>query len=108
VQNTFVDYRWTGDLELDWRRPLSEKGAVYGTGWGALVGVSPEKAGRTERLCGALLETGVRLRGQTANFEVFAGYERRIDAYPVDRARVRWASVGFRIATGSWRRLPSL
>ena len=96
LQHTYVDYAWTSGLRLAIRRPLNQRAALFAAGAGGLIGVDPKKAGRTERLCGARLETGVRIRGQTADVEFFASYERRIDAYPIDRVRVRWSGIGFR------------
>lgn len=99
LQSTYVDYRWKTSLRLALRRPLRDRIGFFAAGAGDLVGVDPETAGRLERLCGGSLEAGVRLGGRTAALELFAGYERRIDAYPVDRVRVRWTALGFRFAS---------
>jgi hypothetical protein len=96
---TYVDYTWTGNLRLAVRRPVSENVSLYALGAGGMVGVDPEKAGRTERQCGGLLESGVRIRGRTGALDLYVGYERRVDAYPLDRTRVRWTTVGFRLGT---------
>jgi hypothetical protein len=39
------------------------------------------------------------VNGRAAAVEFFAGYERRIDAYPTDRFRVRMFTFGFRIVS---------
>ena len=95
LQRNFADYAWTADLRLTLRRPVGTRSGLFASAWGGLVGVDPTKAGR-ERLCGSRLEAGWRLNGRAAALELFAGYERRIDAYPLERRRARWFAFGFR------------
>jgi hypothetical protein len=97
-QQAFVDYTWTSDLRVSIRRPVTPRVAVFATGTGGLIGVDRDKLWRP-RLCGSRLEGGVRVSGQAAALEVFAGYERRIDAFPTDRFRVRAFTVGFRLVS---------
>ena len=66
---------------------------------GEVIGVDEETRGKN-RVCGGRVEGGLRLRGEAATLEVFIGYERRIDAFPTDRYRVRWTTIGFRVTTG--------
>jgi len=98
LQRTYVDYVWTGDLRLGVRRQLSPRVSVFAKGSGGLVGVDRAKLGR-DRLCGSRVEAGVRLNGESGALELYAGYERRIDAYPLDRQRARWFAFGFRLVS---------
>ncbi|MGE3512645.1 MAG: hypothetical protein AB7N65_27590 [Vicinamibacterales bacterium] len=47
----------------------------------------------------ARIEVGVRLIGDAAAIELFGGFERRVDAYPLDWAPRRWALAGFRLVS---------
>jgi hypothetical protein len=95
MQQAFVDYVWASTAELTFRRPLTARTEILATGMGNVVGVS--HAVRSERVCGGRLEGGVRLNGRAAAVEVFAAYERRVDAFPTDRFRVRFFALGFRL-----------
>jgi hypothetical protein len=44
-----------------------------------------------------VVEAGVRLNGRAGAIELFAGFERRIDADPLDRQTQQWAMAGFRL-----------
>lgn len=98
LQTTFVDYAWTSDLSLIWRRPVSGRVGLFASGHGRLVGVDRSKQGR-DRQCGARLETGIRVNGGATALELFAGYERRIDGFPTERVRMRMFAFGFRLLT---------
>jgi len=92
----FVDYQWTNDIRIGLRRPISPRVALFAGGHGELIRVDPAKV-RDHGPCGARVEAGVRLQGTAAALELFVGYERRIDAFPTDRSRVRLLAFGFRI-----------
>jgi hypothetical protein len=96
VARAYVDYTWTALGEVTVRRPVTSLVGFYGRGSGELVGVDPAIAGR-ERQRGGRLEGGVRLNGTRGDLELFAGYERVIDADPLDRLPRRWAFAGFRL-----------
>jgi len=98
AQHTFVDYAWTSDLSLVWRRPVSRRLALFGSGAGHLIGVDTAKLGR-DRQCGARVEAGLHIAGQAASLELFGGYERRIDGFPTERTRVRAFTLGFRLVS---------
>lgn len=97
MQQAFVDYTWTSGLRLAYRRPMNDRVELLATGSGSVVGVNHLVRG--ERVCGARVEAGVRVNGRAGALEVFAGYERRIDAFPTDRFRVRWFTLGFRLVS---------
>jgi hypothetical protein len=97
-QQAFVDYDWMSEARVVWRRPISERWSFMSIGTGLLVGVDEEVAGRPN-LCGGRIEGGVRVAGSRAALELFAGYERRVDAFPTDRFRVRMFTAGFRIVS---------
>ena len=65
-------------------------------GFGQTYGVDEEIAGRGQQW-GGRLEAGVRLRGAGGAMELFVGFERMIDADPLDRITRQWALAGFRL-----------
>ena len=67
-----------------------------GRAFGETYGVNPTIAGRDAQH-GGRLEGGVRISGQAAALELFAGYERVVDADPLGRQPGRWAFGGFRV-----------
>ena len=97
VQHASVDYTWTGDADLVVRRPVHARVGLFVHALGEIVGVDPAVAGRQTQHDGRV-EGGIRLEGRAGAIELFAGYERRIDAYPTDPQRLgqRWALAGFR------------
>jgi hypothetical protein len=97
-QQAFVDYDWMAEARVAWRRPIGERWSLMSIGTGLLVGTDEEVAGRPN-LCGARIEGGVRVNGSKAAVELFAGYERRVDAFPTDRFRVRMFTAGFRVVS---------
>jgi hypothetical protein len=102
MQPAYVDHAWISRARVSCRRPLTGVVALHSTATGEVVGV---KRGivRNRRVCDGRIEGGVQLRGHAATLGVFGGYERRIDAYPTDRFRVRWFTAGARIVTSPFR-----
>jgi hypothetical protein len=98
MQQAYVDYDWISRARVSWRRPVTRVAALHATATGEVIGVKHGVV-RNERVCGGRIEGGVQFRGRAATLEVFGGYERRIDAYPTDRFRVRWFTAGARIVT---------
>ncbi len=98
VQHSFVDYAWAASGDVVVRRTINPRVGVFAHGLGELVGVDPLVAGRGAQKDGRL-EGGVRLTGRAAAVELFAGYERRLDAYPSDPLRLAqtWVLAGFRV-----------
>lgn len=98
AQHNFVDYTWTGRFDIKVTRPIRPQVAVFVHGTEELFGVDPGKAGRSTQN-GGLVEAGVHMAGKAAAIELFAAYERRVDAYPVDRATLTWLMAGFRLTS---------
>ena len=98
TQPAFVDYRWASRARASLVEPVGERLAVVARATGEVIGVDRNVLDRP-RVCGGRVEAGLRVDGRAAALEIFAGYERRIDAFPTDRFRVRWITVGFRITT---------
>jgi hypothetical protein len=96
VQHSFVDYAWTADLDLAIRRKLRPRVGVFGHGYGLLIGVDGTIPNRS-RQKGGLVEGGVRLEGRAGVLELFAGFERRIDADPLQLLPKEWGIAGFRL-----------
>jgi hypothetical protein len=96
VQHSYVDYTWLGELQLMVRHPFNERLAVFAHGSGQAFAVNELLAQRGAQ-AGGLLEAGVRVTGRAGALEVFAGYEKRVDADPLDRLSQRWGLVGFRL-----------
>jgi len=96
VQNSYVDYKWIGGAAIAIRRPVSPKASVFVTGTGQAIGVDgsvPQRSTQT----GGRIEGGVHLGGKAGAIELFAGYEKRVDADPLDFLPQRWAVAGFRL-----------
>jgi hypothetical protein len=100
VQHSFVDYTWIGSLELQVRRSVTPRVGVFAHAAGELYGVDVLTAGRS-RQRGGMAEAGVRVTGARGALELFAGIERRVDAYPLELVRnpKRWALAGFRLVS---------
>ena len=96
IAHAFVDYSWTGDLDVVVRRALNERVGVYARGSGEVFGIDAASSKRNTQKSGRI-EGGVRITGRGAAMELFAGYERRADAYPLDRLPLHWALAGFRL-----------
>ena len=100
MQQAVVDYLWGGDLRLSVRHPPASwrRVSLLADASGTLMRTKLEKYGRPG-ICGARIEGGVRINGERAALEAFLGYERRLDAFPTDRFRVRMWTFGFRLVS---------
>jgi hypothetical protein len=98
MQQAYVDYSWISRAKVSWWRPLTPVVSLRVRATGEVIGVKGGDV-RNERVCGGRIEGGLQFRGRAAILEVFGGYERRIDAYPTDRFRVRWFTAGARVVT---------
>ena len=96
IARAYVDYTWMVDGEAFLRRPLTPHVGLFGRAYAEIYGVDHAIAGRS-RQQGGRLEAGVRLAGTRGALEMFGGYERVVDADPLDRQPMRWAFAGFRI-----------
>jgi hypothetical protein len=96
VQHAYVDYTWMGQLDALARRPLSSKISAFGHGSVQVFGVDGSVPDRG-RQSGGLIEAGLRLDGKRGAIEVFAGFERRIDANQIDLQPQQWGLAGFRL-----------
>jgi hypothetical protein len=99
TQPAAVDYRWISRLRVAHRRRVTPRLSVFATGDGEVVRVDEAARGKS-RVCGGRIEGGIRVHGRAAAVELFAGYERRVDAFPLSPFRVRWFTAGFRIVSG--------
>jgi hypothetical protein len=96
VQHSYVDYTWLGEAQLLVRHPVNEKVSLFAHGVGQAFAVNELVAQRGAQL-GGLIEAGLRVTGRGAALEIFAGYEKRVDADPLDRISQRWGLLGFRV-----------
>ena len=96
IQHSFVDYTWLGEVHVLVRHPVNARVGVFGRAGGQFFAVNEALAGRGTQT-GGLVEAGVRLIGRGAIMEIFAGYENRVDAYPLDRVPQHWALTGLRL-----------
>jgi len=96
VQDSYVDYTWSGELNLHVMRRVNERLSVFvhGIGEGFLV---DETIAHRNRQLGGTIEAGLRIAGRAGALELFAGGERRFDADPIDRMTQQWALAGFRL-----------
>jgi hypothetical protein len=95
-RSEFVDYDWRAAWEVVGRRPLSGRRALYGRVFGEIITVHHDIAGRGTQ-GGGRIEAGIRINGGSGALELFGGYERVIDADPLDRQPRHWAVGGFRL-----------
>jgi hypothetical protein len=96
VQRSYVDYLWLGELNLLLRRTLNSQVGVFAHGTGLLYSVDKIVVRRGTQ-AGGRLEAGIRLNGRGGAMEIFAGYEKRVDAHPLDRLQQRWGVAGLRL-----------
>jgi hypothetical protein len=96
IQRSFMDYEWIGAADATVRHPLNSHVSLYGRGSAETYLVDETIAGR-DRQDGGRIEAGIRMRGTRGAFDLFAGYERVVDADPLDRTARRWAFAGFRL-----------
>ncbi len=96
-QRSYVDYDWIGDLDITARRQVASRVGVFARGLCTIFVSDPGTADRTR--AGVQLEGGLRLGGRDGATEVFAGYEHRVDAYPLQRAAEQWAFAGVRLVS---------
>ena len=96
VQHSYVDYTWLGEGHVLLRHPLNTRVGLFAHGSGQVFAVD-ETVVRRGAQAGGLVEAGVRLTGRAGALEIFAGYERRVDADPLDRLPQRWGLAGFRL-----------
>ena len=96
VQYSYVDYTWLGEGNLQVRHQINSHAGLFALGTGQLFAVDEIVAGRG-RQAGGRLEAGIRVKGRGGVMEIFAGYEKRVDADPVDRLPQRWGLAGVRL-----------
>jgi hypothetical protein len=98
TQPAFVDYGWIARADARYDRLVSPRLGWFAEGEYEQMSVDADARGRGQ-ICGGRFEGGLRVNGRAAAVELFAGYERRVDAFPTDRFRVRWFTAGFRIVS---------
>jgi len=98
TEHAYVDYKWIGQADVLARFPLNTHVGLFAHTSGQLFGLNPAIAGR-EQQAGGLVEAGVRLNGRTGAIELFAGYEKRVDADPLARQPQHWGLAGFRMVS---------
>ena len=96
VYRQYVDYTWRARVDLVARRSIAANLGVFGRAFGETYGVDAKIAGRDGQH-GGRLEGGLRIVGRAAALELFGGYERVVDADPLDRQPRHWAFGGFRV-----------
>jgi hypothetical protein len=98
TQKVNVDYRWSSNVDVAVRGQFHRHAAVFARGAGHLMSVIPSPGSPARHAqTGGVVEGGLRFIGQAGVGELFVGYERRFDAYPLGFAPERWFMVGFRV-----------
>jgi hypothetical protein len=97
VQHSFVDYTWIGEAEMQVRRDVTPSVGLFAHASGQWYGVDAAAGGGRGSQRGGMAEAGVRLTGPGAALELFAGLERRVDAYPLEPVPRHWGLAGFRL-----------
>jgi hypothetical protein len=96
VEHAYVDYTWMGEAHVLVRRPLSDVVGLFAHLSGQILAVNAAIAGRGTQTGGAV-DAGIRLNGRAGAIELFVGYEKRVDADPLDRLPQHWGLAGFRL-----------
>jgi hypothetical protein len=98
TQKVNVDYRWSSNVDVAVRGQFHRHAAVFARGAGHLMSVIPTPGSPARHAqTGGVVEGGLRFIGEAGVGELFVGYERRFDAYPLGFAPARWFMVGFRV-----------
>jgi hypothetical protein len=97
TERAYVDYTSMAELQVVARMPVRPRVGVFAHAVGRLIGVDTAVAGRTSTQKGGLVEAGVHIAGTGGALELFAGFEKRIDADPLERQPQHWALAGFRL-----------
>jgi hypothetical protein len=96
TEHAYVDYGWTADLDIVIRHPVSARASVFAHASGEMYGIDPSVSARGRQQEGRI-EGGVQIRGGAAAVELVGGFERRLDADPINFQAQRWVFAGFRI-----------
>lgn len=96
VQHSWVDYKWTADIEGRVDKPVASHVLAYGSGYAETYGINHDISTRG-RQTGGRVEAGFRLLGKRGAIDLFAGYERIVDADAFQELPLSWAFAGFRV-----------
>jgi len=96
IARAYDDYTWMSEIDIEARRRVHPHATFFGHLVGTGILVDPEIANR-ERQYGGRAEIGISLEGDRGAVEFFGGFERMIDADPLDRTPRKWAMFGFRL-----------
>jgi hypothetical protein len=96
TEHAYVDYSWTADVDVLLRRPVNSHTGLFAHGAATFYGIDSALSTRGTQI-GGRLDAGVQLRGGAAAVELFVGFERRVDAHPLDFQPQRWVFAGFRV-----------
>lgn len=96
TEKAYNDYTWLGKADVTLRQQVNGVAGLYGRGYTDFYAVDAKVANRGTQH-GARLEAGVRLRGKGGAMDLFAGWERMVDADLFDRQPRSWAFAGFRL-----------
>ena len=99
VTRSFVDYRAEIGGSVSLRRELNPRVSLIASGDG--YGMFVETASLRGHQNGGRLEAGLRVSGSKGAVELFAGYERRIDADPFEQRPRTWMFAGFRLLSAN-------
>ena len=98
TQRANVDYRWSTNVDVVVRRQVAPRAALFARGTGHWMSVVPSPPIPERHMqTGGVVEGGLRTIGEAGVGELFVGYERRFDAYPLGLAPEGWFMVGFRV-----------
>jgi hypothetical protein len=96
VEHAYVDYTWMGEAHVLFRRPLNDVVGLFAHGSAQIFAVDGTVRERGTQT-GGQIDAGIRLSGRAGAIELFVGYEKRVDADPLDRLPQHWGLAGFRL-----------
>lgn len=99
VQHSWVDYKWTADIEGRVDKPIAPHLVAYDSGYAETYGIRHDATTESTRgrQTGGRVESGVRLTGRGGAIDLFVGYERIVDADAFQELPLSWAFAGFRV-----------
>ena len=95
VTNAFVDYAWETETAAALSYSVTPRFGVGAGGFWRLVGMdgTHDRGAQSEERG----EVGVRMLGPAAAAELFIGFERRLDPYPLEFGTSSWFLAGLRL-----------
>jgi hypothetical protein len=94
-----IDYRSTADFDVSVRHPVNTRVSAYARSFGEVIGVDQSATIHRGTQRSGRIEGGIRINGKGGALELFAGFERRLDASQIDKLPLSWGLAGLRLVS---------